>query len=294
VVPACAAFVLIVLSSFLFFQKNKNTVSIKDVHALWNNTDYNGVYDLSGTLIQTQPFGNTALAYRGFAAFYLAVAEPELAKSQVYLDEAIMAMRKALYKADKRILPQLSYMLGKAYFFKNTISAYYYYADLAVHYLNQAKTKGFFARDIPEFLGLSYASLGMTKESIIAFTEALLDRDSDVLELAIAEQYYKNAQYASAKAYLFKVANSSNDDVIIKQSHALLGHICINENQFADAMNEFQIILKMDPSSSDAYYGLGVLYEKQGDYVKARAEWRRALQYDVNNQRALQKLSDSK
>jgi tetratricopeptide (TPR) repeat protein len=185
-------------------------------------------------------------------------------------------------------------MLGKAYFYKNTLSANYYYADLAVAYLNRAKEYGFTARDIPEFLGLSYAALAMPRESIIAFSDALLVRDSDILELAIAEQYYKSSQYSSAMPYLFQVVNDSKDDLLIKQSHILLGNIYMNTDRFDEARQEFQMILDTDPFFSDAYFGLGLLFEKQGDYVKARAEWRKALQYDVNHQGAVQKLADSR
>ena len=33
-------------------------------------------------------------------------------------------------------------------------------------------------------------------------------------------------------------------------------------------------------TSADAHYGLGVVYELQGDMIKARAEWRKALKFD--------------
>ena len=46
-----------------------------------------------------------------------------------------------IYDANKTLLPQLQYMLGRAYFYKNTITTHYY-ADLAVKYLLLAKENG--------------------------------------------------------------------------------------------------------------------------------------------------------
>jgi tetratricopeptide (TPR) repeat protein len=257
-------------------------------------------------LLEKKPFSKAALAYRGFSAFYLSAAETDSNQAQSYLDEAIISMRKAHYKADGRILAQLSYMLGKAYFYKNTISAYHYYADLAAKYLNQAWELGFAAPDIPELLGLSYAALGMTQESLRVFTEALKpERVSDTLRLAIAELYYKIGQaekadqhllqaeqYLSlAKPYLSEVSKSA-DDVLVMKSRFLLGSIYLDEGDVDSARTEFQEITKNDPFSPEGYYGMGLLYEKQGEYLRARAELRKALQYEPNHKGSIEILAN--
>ena len=55
--------------------------------------------------------------------------------------------------------------------------------------------------------------------------------------------------------------------------------------------NVFDEILKLNKNSADAYYSLGLIYEKQGEMVKARAEWRKALKAQVNHPGALAKMS---
>ena len=148
------------------------------------------------------------------------------------------------------------------------------------------------ADDIAEYLGLSYASLGMTK-SIAAFTEALLVRESDTLLLAIAEQYYKAKELNAAEQYLFRIVkNSDNEDIIIK-SENLLGSIYIDKEDYEAAQAEFDNVLKKNENSVDAHYGIGVIYEKQGNIVKARSEWRKALKIQVNHPGALQKMSEN-
>lgn len=289
--------VFIVLLSILVFnfviKNSEHKTSISDLQRHWNAYDYEAVYKLSNDILIENPFNNTALTYHGYSAFYLAVSQIDTAMSQSFLDEAINNMRNALLNAKHSLIPQLEYMLGKTYFYKNTITSYYY-ADLAVKYLVSARKHGYKADDIPEYLGLSYAALGQTMESISAFTEALLIRESDTLLLSIAEQYYKIQQPSAAKQYLFRIIqNSENDELIIK-SRNLLANIYIDSQEYSDAKSEFELILQKNKNFADAYYGLGVIYEKQGDLVKARSEWRKALKLQVNHAGALAKISDYK
>jgi Tfp pilus assembly protein PilF len=114
------------------------------------------------------------------------------------------------------------------------------------------------------------------------------------LLLSIAEQYYKIQQPSAAKQYLFRIIqNSENDELIIK-SRNLLANIYIDSQEYSDAKSEFELILQKNKNFADAYYGLGVIYEKQGDLVKARSEWRKALKLQVNHAGALAKISDYK
>ncbi len=283
----------IAFSSYLLItKKQQGKITIKTIRSAWAEYDYQKVYEYGKAFLQDNPYNNTALTYYSYACFFLAQAQTDTQQSQSYLDECINNIRVAIYEADKSLIPQLQYMLGRAYFYKNTITTHYY-ADLAVKYLLLAKENGYKADDIAEYLGLSYASLGMTMESIAAFTEALLVRESDSLLLAIAEQYYKASEFNAAEQYLFRIIkNSDNEDIVIK-SENLLGTIYIDREDYDAAMEEFNNVLKKNENSADAHYGIGVIYEKQGNIVKARSEWRKALKIQVNHPGALQKMSEN-
>ena len=220
----------------------------------------------------------------------MALSQTDISISQTLLDETVNHLRISLYYADEDTLPQIYYMLGKAYYQKNTISSYHYYSDLAVKYLELAKQSGYVSSDIPEYLGLCYADLGLTEQSLSSFTEALLVRESDVLLLAIAQQYYKNLQYDIAKQYLFRVNYESEDDDLVLKSKLLLADIYFAENNYAEAKNEYESILLKDDSIADAYFGLGNVYEKLGDIAKARSEWRKTLKVQINHSGAISKL----
>lgn len=282
-----------------FIQKSINKKihtkpSITMLSDKWKEFDYQAVYDTSSILLEKKPFNNTVLVYRGYAAFYLAVSATESQQAQEYIEESIHCLRLALMDAKKKTLGQIQYMLGKAYFYKDSISSYHYYADLAAYHLNEARLLGYKAEDIPEYLGLSYAQLGMTMESIAAFSEALLRRESDALLLSIAEQYQKAGQNSAAKQYLFQIIQRSTDDSLTIKSRALLGKILINERDYEGAQKEFDAILQKNQNYADARYCMGLIYEAQGDLVKARAEWRKALRIQVNHAEALEKIQQYK
>ena len=293
IVSVILLFIAAIASLGIFLVKNyyKNKITIKTIKTAWAQTDYKSVYEQGKIFLQEKPYNNTVLTYYGYACFYLAISQLDTYQTQEYLDECINNLRLAMYEASKSLLPQLQYMLGKAYFYKNTITTYYY-ADLAIKYLTLAKEAGYKADDIAEYLGLSYASLGNTYESISAFTEALLVRESDFLLLSIAEQYYKAGESGAAQQYLFRIINNSSNDEIILKSRLLLGNIYIDLDDLDGAKKEFDTVLAKDDNSADAHYGLGLIYEKQENLVSARAEWRKARKIQPNHAGALKKLSE--
>lgn len=282
---------LVFLSIFLVNSWNKNRITLKTIKQNWAAYDYQMVYEQGKVYLQDKPYNNTALTYYGYACFYLAVSQTDNYRAQEYLDECINNLRLAMYDASKSLLPQLQYMLGKAYFYKNTISTYYY-ADLAIKYLNLAKQNGYKADDISEYLGLSYAALGQTYESISAFTEALIVRESDSLLLSIAEQYYKAGEISAATQYLFRIIDNSSNDEIILKCRLLLGNIYIDTDELDKALEQFNLVMEKNDNSADAYYGIGLVYEKQNNLVAARAQWRQARKIQPNHAGAVKKLSE--
>ncbi|HBB15350.1 MAG TPA: hypothetical protein DCZ76_13915 [Treponema sp.] len=284
-----------VLSVFAYkfiHSKVHNSNSIAALYDNWEKYDYQRVYEISTAILADKPLNTTARIFHGYSSFFLAVSQTDNSVTENYLKDAQKSLRIALQNADEDKRGQLEYMLGRTYYYKDTSSNYQYYADLAIKYLLLAQEHGYSSDDISECLGLSYAALGETQKSIEAFGEALLVRESDTLLLAIAEQYYKIGNMANAKAYLFRVRDlTKNEDLILRTSF-LLGEIFVEENDLEAAEKEFRSILQKNENSADAHYGLGVLYEKQGDNAKARAQWRRVLRIQPNHEGALKKMSD--
>ena len=141
---------------------------------------------------------------------------------------------------------------------------------------------------------MAYAQLGMTEESIVSFSNALLTNESDILLLSIAEQYIKNSQPDIAKQYLYQLKTESADEQISLKARLLLAQLHTEEGKFEDALQEYTAIIEKNPENADAHYGIGVLYEKQGDLAKARAEWRKTLKLQVNHSGAMKSLNNGK
>lgn len=292
----CTLLVVVFICFIFLLLKNlytKKAAVINQIEKAWSDYNYEKIYELGKPFLQENPYNNTVLTYYGYSCFFLAQSQiNDNSLTQQYLDECINKLRLAMYDADKKLLPQLQYMLGRAYFSKSALTNNCY-SDLAIKYLLLAKDNGYVSNDIPEYLGLSYAALGLTMESISAFSEALLNRESDALLLSIAEQYYIANELSAAEQYLFRIIKNSPNDEMILKSQILLGNIYVDREDYEKALKEFENVLEKYPNSADAHYGIGVIYEKQGNLVKARAEWRQTLKIQVNHQGALQKLNSN-
>lgn len=287
----------VVFSIFLGVKRIKlylaNNPNIASLERLWQQYDYDGVHKISHELLQTNPYNINALIYHGYSSFYLSVSQIDTQSSRAFLDESINSLRIALHNTKKKTKSQIEYMLGKAYFYKNTVSSYYY-ADLSLKYLALAVKDGFKAPDISEYMGLCYAQLGEHLNAIQSFTEALLTRESPSLLLSIADEYYNSGQANVAKQYLYRIKKEASDDELVQKSSMLLGTIYTDERDYTNAKKEFNAIIEKNPNCADAYYNLGLISEKEGDIVQARSLWRKTLKVKPSHTQALEKLSNSK
>ena len=119
-------------------------------------------------------------------------------------------------------------------------------------------------------------------------------RESDLLLLSIAEQYYNAGQSQAAEQYLYRISKDCKEERITDKSHLLLGKIYTENKNFEEAKKEFEIILEKNENSADALCGLGVIYENMGDIIKARSFWRKALKIQANHPESLKKLAEYK
>lgn len=260
--------------------------SIYTIEQEWKKNSLEGfkaVYDITASIISRQPVNNAARTYHGYSGFMLSQYDTDFENSKRYLDEAINNLRIAFMTAkDSQTKNQIAYMLGQSYFRKDQAASYNYYADLAVKYLTYAQENKYEADDIPLLLGLSYAALGETDKSIASFTQALLIRETDTLLYNIGKQYFLNNQALTAKQYLMRVMNTSRNEELLENAHVIMGQIYINEGNLEEAKAEFENVLAKNPNSADAHYELGIIYDKLGDSVKARFEWRKCLNIQPN------------
>jgi len=286
-VAAFAAVVASVVFLVVFVRRNYSGVpSVSSLERAWAAGDYQAVYDRSEIILQRRPLDGTALAWRGFAAYYLYAEKNDPAQAQTYLVECVTSLRNALYRVSAQSRPEIAYVLGKAYYQRG-----YYYADLAMKYLDEAHEAGLDHPDLAEFRALAASYLGDYKTSVEAFTEALSSNPSDLLLHALARSYAGLGDQDRAKQYLSRAISETGDELLRLRCRYELGSILLAEGKVAEAESEFAAILEKDPNSADAHYGLGVIYENQGDLIKARSEWRKAIRANPVHAGARQKLN---
>ncbi|MDR0663212.1 MAG: tetratricopeptide repeat protein [Spirochaetaceae bacterium] len=275
----------------LVINKDHSLRTYKNLTRLWNNGAYSEVYSESGKLLENKPLDFFLLSMRGYAAYYMAMAQINAQDIQKYADECIASLRKALLNKRGERSGRICYVLGKAYFLKGRD-----YANLSIKYLENALLFSYRAEDIPEYLGLVYAEIHEYWKSIAAFSEALIPADgetapSDTLLLAIARSYMELNEDDGARAYLLQCLEVSRDFSVITTARLLLGRILMKKGDVAGAEQQFLSILKEGGEQADAHYELGVLYAGRGDTIKARAEWRKALRLDPAYASAIARLS---
>ena len=275
------------LGTFTIFyrQKYKNIPSIKEIAKDWESSSYNSVYLKSEIILKNDPFNAQALAFRGFSSYYIYVSEPEEANNIEYLESTIISLRQAMYFLSEGELGKLSYILGKAYYQKGE-----YYADLAIKYLNIAEASGINFTDIHEFKGMAYLLLGEKNEAISSLTLALQEKPSPLLLYILGETYLEIGDLQNAKQYFFETITKTKDELLQLKCRYHIGSILFDEGEFERAKDEFEAIIEKDDESSDAHYGLGLVFEQQGQLAKARSEWRRALKINPSHEKTREKL----
>ena len=293
IVSVIIAAVIGTLVTVIYISVNKKIHNSNTTTAMidnWKKKDFEKVYQISKAILQDNPFNNSALAYHGYASFVIGQSQIEHSASQRYMDESINCLRRALVDCSPEAEPQLNYMLGQAYFFKNEYSSFIYYSDLAIQYLTKALEQNYKPDPMWLYLGKSYSNVDMHREAVSYLGRALVINDSDFLLLSIAKQYYKLGQSGTATQYLERAKQISetvteNDDIYFESSN-LLGRILIEEKKYDEAKKEFLTLLEKNQNFADAHYGLAVIYKNMNDKVGARSELRKCLSINHHHEEA--------
>jgi len=83
------------------------------------------------------------------------------------------------------------------------------------------------------------------------------------------------------------------DDGLTAQEHIKLGMIYYQDQEFAPAKKQFLAALDQDKKISDAWFGLGLCDNRQGDYKKAVEDFKAALELKPDFAEARNNLADS-
>lgn len=285
-VGACAALVAV----FVIASGRRSVAAgeYKELVRLWQEGAYQAVFEASEKQLEKSPMDGFILMLHGFSAYQIAISRPDSWSRNSYIDRCVWALRKAALTKEGERDVRVAYALGRAYHYKGP-----QYADLCVKYLEAARDASYDASDIPEFLGLAYASVQDYRSSVAAFTEALRREESpsDLLLLAIARSYIELKELEAARPYLIRCIEKSKDWQATARARLLLSGIMMDEGDIAGAENQVRLVLNEGGESAEARYRMGLIYNTKNDYYRARAEWRKAYNLDPNYAPVREKLN---
>ncbi len=252
---------------------------------LWKNGSYDEIITNGNEELKSVPMDVGTLVFSGFAYFHKGVAEISVEKKLPLINSSIITLRKALLVQNVPLVPQIHYILGKAYFHKGK-----FYADLAIEHLKQAEALGYSASDINEYLGLSYSLVARYEEASAEFLQAVQRSPSDLLLWTLGETYFQMQKMDSAILYLGRAIEKTKDRGLEQRCHFLLGDIYTRLKQFDQAQGEYNTILSRNSNSADAHFFLGEIENMKGNKEAARTEWRKAFKIDPLHFNANQRL----
>jgi tetratricopeptide (TPR) repeat protein len=268
----------------------------KELLQLWEAGSFDEVYSRSQAGLESRPLDYFLLTMHGFSAYQLGISQINSLNAERYFDNCVWSLRKAFLLKDSLHDGRLYYVLGKAYNYRGES-----FADLSVKYLERAKGLSYNAEDIPEYLGLAYASVGDYRNSVAAFAEALVlqgrgdellyESPSGLLLLSIARSYFALDEFEVAQAYLQRCIDVSPDSRTVISARLLLSDVLRKAGNNDGAKRQLQGILDEAGENAEAHYQLGELFAVEGESARARAEWRLALRVDPAHQKARSRLS---
>ncbi len=263
------------------------TARIEDSLELWNRAEYESVIEVTSAHLAEYPIDGTALALRGFARFYRAVEIVDAETRQELLIGAVRDLRRTLLTEPDTLLPEIHYVLGKAYF---TLGTFFY--DQAIVELEQALTLGIDQLDLLEYLALSNRELGRYDDSI-GYFEAAIERNNEIVHrLALADLLIGIQRNPEGDRLLRRVIDDTDDSTLLQHAYLSLGQSLRGQNRTEEAIESYGQLLEINASSAEAHYGLGETWLILGENERARFYWREAIRLDPNHIESLQRLQE--
>jgi tetratricopeptide (TPR) repeat protein len=267
---------------------NSSSNEKKELLRVWISEDFEKAYEISKKALTASPMDYFLLTINGFSAYQLGISQINNFNTLVYINESIRNLRKAVLLKESSKDGRVFYVLGKAYYYKGSE-----YSDLAVKFLEMANNLSYDAHDVPEYLGLAYASCKDYRSSVEAFSNAFIPgrQPSDSLLLSIARSYKEMDEFNMAAEYLMQCIESSPDSKSIILARLLLADIYKTIGDYDSAENQYLSILNDSGEDAEVHYQLGEMYNQKGDATRARYEWRIARNQDPAHAKARARLN---
>jgi tetratricopeptide (TPR) repeat protein len=267
---------------------NVYRMTFNDYRFLQKNLDlgnYNVVIHESEPYLLKKPYNAQLHRYIGEAYYFISTSLTGEEKEES-IERAILYLRKGIVLSSfDEVLTKSYYVLGMSYFKKGP-----HYYELAVEYLRRALDSGYNDLSLFEIVGYCYYKIGVYDDAISYLERAKQQTPTDVVHLFLAHSYKSKEMYTSSLKELDYLISHSSDDAILEEAYSARVWIYIQEERFDQAKQNLQKVFELNEDSAYAHYWKGIIYEKEGDMISARREWRLALRIDPKHIGAIEKL----
>ena len=246
--------------------------------------NYTVVINDGGPLLSKKPYDPRLLRYLGEAYYYISSNLTGQEKDET-LAQAIRLLRKSMVLSEGGTIPRYYFILGMAYFERGIK-----YYELAAMYLTDAIKSGYVDKKSYEIIGLCYYRLKAYDSAISYFKKAMEVSKKDITRLFLASSYKEKGMFESAAKEFDYLIKNTDDDAIREEAFSQSAWIDFKEERYEDAKKKLIKVLEIDSNSDFAHYLMGNIYEKEGDIISARKEWRTALRINPKNIDAIKKL----
>jgi len=273
-------------------RKGEKTIAKRAVLSDWQKRDWDKVLADCTSSLEAKSLDPFYLGFAGLSAYYEASELPDGEEKNGLVDRCIVYLRKTLVvtesgRAGRIPRAEMEYVLSKAYYAKG--ASYY---DSVVKYMEASLSDGYLGDDSREYLAVAYAGLGDSAKAVENFELALKRHRTDLLLIAAGKAYIDEGKSDRAEALLLEALSKSHDVLAREKCRFTLAQIYELRGEMSKAQDQIELVIGENPESADAHYRLGLIYQKLGDAVRARAEWRRAVSIDPMHVAARQKLAE--
>jgi tetratricopeptide (TPR) repeat protein len=253
-----------------------------DLVTLMNAGDYLRVLALSEMRLRDNPLDSEALAFAGFASYYLGIYSAIPDEKTNYLNQAVYYLRTSLnVNDDSTYSTEVLYVLGKTYHLLGDS-----YANLVVSSLLQALSRGYRGLEINEYLGMAYIRLGEYNKGIDYFLAAMAGERTSNFYYTLAQAYGLVSEWLKAEEYYLMVLEQGTDDNLKDKARFELAELYYESGRLAEARELFLTMLQKYPNNGYAHFILGKVYYAENNFSQATVQWHRALRLNPQNSEA--------